>query len=109
MNFFNALINKVKLYPKKLLLIDGLGAILSAFLGGVILVKFEIIFGIPTSVLYVLSIIPILFVIYDFIGYRTKHQNTGFFLKGIAILNLMYCFLSLSLTLYHFKTISKIG
>lgn len=109
MNFLNTLINKIELNPKKLFFIDGLGAMLSAFILGVILVKFEIIFGIPASILYVLASIPILFAIYDFINYRKKHPNIGYHLKGIAILNLMYCFLSLGLTLYHYKTVSKLG
>ncbi|WP_452597256.1 hypothetical protein [Pontimicrobium sp. MEBiC01747] len=103
------LILKAKLNPKKLFLIDGFGAILSAFLLGVILVKFEIIFGIPISVLYILAIIPIFFAAYDFYCYRKRNQNTGLLLKGIAILNLMYCFTSLGLIFYHFNTIKVLG
>ncbi len=72
------LILKAKLNPKKLFLIDGFGTILSAFLLGVILVKFEIIFGIPISVLYILAIIPIFFAAYDFYCYRKRNRNTEF-------------------------------
>lgn len=41
--------------PKKLFQIDGLGAILSAILLGIILVRFERFFGIPVSTLYFLA------------------------------------------------------
>ena len=42
---FKDVITKAELNPKKLFLIDAYGAILSAFLFGVVLVKFEEIFG----------------------------------------------------------------
>jgi hypothetical protein len=103
------LITKAELNPKKLFLIDGFGAILSAFLLGVVLVKFEIIFGIPSSTLYLLAIMPIFFATYDFYCYRKKHQRTALFLKGIAVLNLIYCCISLGFVFYHFGTITNLG
>ena len=103
------LITKAQLNPKKLFLIDGFGAILSAFLLGVVLVKYEIIFGIPSSSLYFLATIPIFFAAYDFFCYRKTHQKVGFFLKGIAVLNLIYCCISLGLLFYHLETITSLG
>jgi len=103
------LITNVELNPKKLFLIDGLGAILSAFLLGVVLVKFETIFGIPSSTLYLLATIPIFFATYDFYCYKKRHQKTGLSLKGIALLNLLYCCVSLGLVFYHFDTITNLG
>ena len=103
------LITKAELNPKKLFLIDGFGAILSAFLLGIVLVKFEIIFGIPSSVLYPLATIPIFFAIYDFYCYRKGHQKVGLLLKGIAVLNLIYCFISLGLVSYQFETSTDLG
>lgn len=95
--------------PKKLFLIDGFGAILSAFLLGVVLVKFEEIFGIPSSILYPLATIPIFYAAYDFYCYRKRHQKTGLLLKGIAFLNLIYCCISLGMVFYHFGTITNLG
>ncbi|SFW57603.1 hypothetical protein SAMN05660313_02600 [Cellulophaga fucicola] len=103
------LITKAELNPKKLFLIDGFGAILSAFLLGVVLVKFEIIFGIPSSTLYLLTIMPIFFATYDFYCYRKTHQRTGQLLKGIAVLNLIYCCISIGFMFYHFGTITNLG
>jgi hypothetical protein len=105
---FEDLITKAELNPKKLFLIDGFGAILSAFLLGVVLVKFEEIFGIPTSVLYFLATIPIFFVIYDVFCYQ-KHLKIGLLLKGIAVLNILYCCISIGLIFYHFSSIKILG
>lgn len=106
---FKHLIMKAEENPNKLFLIDGFGAILSAFLLGIVLVKFERIFGIPSRILYFLSIIPIFFSIYDFYCFQKKLENIGLFLKIIAVLNLIYCCLSFTLVFYHFKTISGLG
>jgi hypothetical protein len=105
---FEDLITKAELNPKKLFLIDGFGAILSAFLLGVVLVKFEEIFGIPTSVLYFLATIPIFFVIYDVFCYQ-KHLKIGLLLKGIAVLNILYCCISIGLISCHFSSITILG
>ncbi|MDC1081262.1 hypothetical protein OAQ15_04075 [Flavobacteriaceae bacterium] len=105
---FEDLLTKAELNPKKLFLIDGFGAILSAFLLGVILVKFEEIFGIPNYVLYFLATIPIFLLIYDIFCYY-RHLKIGFLLKGIAVLNLIYCCASIGLISYHFSTITILG
>ena len=39
----------MNLTPKKLFLIDGIGAVLSAFLLGVVLVKLQSLIGMPTN------------------------------------------------------------
>ena len=95
--------------PRMLFAIDGVGAILSAFLLGVILVKFESIFGIPSRTLYLLASFPILFGMYDFYCYRDKKDQSGPYLKGIAIANFLYCLLSISVAFYHFSTITYLG
>ena len=103
------LITKAKLNPKKLFLIDGFGAIISAFLLGVVLVKFEEKIGVPVSVLYLLATIPVFFATYDFYCYRKKNHKSGILLKGIALLNLAYCCLSLGLVFYHLDTTTNLG
>ena len=99
------LINK----PRQLFLIDGVGALLSAFLLGVVLVKLERFFGIPPSALYVLAAIPIGFAIYDFICYKSVSSNYSIFLKIIAKLNITYCVLSVGYGIYHSATITLWG
>ncbi|MGG6232245.1 hypothetical protein [Tenacibaculum sp. SDUM215027] len=103
------LLKNIPKKPKKLFLIDGLGAILSAFLLGVVLVNFESIIGIPPSTLYLLAVLPIFFAVYDFYCYQKTDNSLKPFLRGIAILNLLYCCLSIGVAFYHFKTITSIG
>lgn len=95
--------------PRTLFLIDGLGAILSAFMLGIVLVKLERLFGIPTSTLYFLAIFPVFFAIFDFYCYQKKTGDLGRFLKIIAILNVLYCCVSVGFTFYHIETITSLG
>jgi len=94
---------------KKLFLTDGLGAILSAFSLGVVLVKLENFFGIPPSTLYVLAFFPCLFAVYDWHCYQKADENMGVFLKGIAVMNLLYCCLSIAFAFYHYQVITHFG
>ncbi|WP_299059094.1 hypothetical protein [uncultured Polaribacter sp.] len=95
---------------KKLFFIDGVGAILSAFLLGFVLVKLESFFGIPPSALYILAIFPIFFAIFDFYSYQQKDENKiKLLLKGIAMMNLLYSLLSIILAIFHYQTITFLG
>lgn len=95
--------------PKKLFLLDGLGAILSAILLGVVLVNLQVLFGIPKPILYFLASLPCLFVVYDFYCYLMIDKTFGIFLKVIAITNFIYCCLSIGLTIYHKEKITNLG
>jgi len=104
------MIDKLLANPKRLFLIDGMGALLSAFLLGVVLVQLESVFGIPSTTLYVLAALAVLFAAYDFYAYRTKNiAALGKLLKGIAIINVLYCCLSIGLALYHIDAITVLG
>ncbi|MDY7396672.1 hypothetical protein UMM65_15590 [Aureibaculum sp. 2210JD6-5] len=102
-------IGKLIANPKKLFLIDGLGAILSAFLLGVVLVKWKIYFGFPTSTLYFLASFPIIFALYDFYCYLKGNDVQGQFLKGIGVMNLFYCCISIGFAFNHYRTITNLG
>lgn len=93
--------------PNRLLLVDAAGATLSAFMLGVVLVSAQRLVGIPTTTLYLLAAIPILFAVFDLIGYRSKSPEL--FLRGISILNVLYCGLSLSLTVGHRDSVTVLG
>ena len=81
--------------PRRLFLIDGFGALLSAILLGIVLIKFETIFGIPKSTLYFLASLPCLFAIYDFYCFFGMNDKLSGSLNRIAIINLFYCCLSI--------------
>jgi len=90
-------------------LVDGSGAILSAFFLGVILVKWKSIFGIPPSTLYFLALLPCLFAGYDFFCYWNLKTDPRVFLKCIAAANLMYCCISIGFAWYHHNEITYYG
>lgn len=95
--------------PNRLFLIDGLGALLSAFLLGIVLVRLEPTFGIPVHILYFLATLPLLFGIYDLLCYHFAKTKVGTFLKAIALMNLGYGILSLSLASLHFRELTVWG
>jgi len=106
---FNQIIKRFELNPKKLFLVDGFGAILTAFLLGIVLVKLERFFGIPSSALYFLATLPIFFAIYDFYCYKKGNDKPGIMLKRIAIMNLLYCCVSIGFAIYHNQEIKLFG
>ncbi len=95
--------------PKKLFLMDALGAAVSAISLGVVLVKLERVFGIPPNTLFILATFPILFILYDLFCLTKNKNDVRLFLKGIAIANILYCCLSIVMALYHFKIITIFG
>ncbi len=102
-------INQMILNPKKLFLIDSLGALLSAFLLGAVLVRFESAFGMPRKALNLLSIIACIFSIYSFMSYLLIKENWKPYLKIIAYANLIYCCLTIGFTLYFNSELTNWG
>jgi hypothetical protein len=107
-NLLNTPQNSIKRI-KLLFLIDGMGALLSAFLLGVVLVIFQPLFGIPVSTLYFLAALPCVFAAYDFYCYFGVKKGLGQSLKVIATANLLYCLLSLGFAFYHAESLTVLG
>lgn len=97
------------LTPKKLFIFDGVGALISAFMLGVLWVRFDHVFGIPTTTLYLLAAIPILFALFDLIAIRQIVAQQILFLHIIALANLSYCLLSLGFAWHHHETLTVLG
>jgi len=70
---------------------------------------FERTFGIPKEVLYKLSFVGSFFFIYSFTSFSVKPKNWKAYLKTIGIINLLYCCLSLGLTIYLFPKLTIFG
>ncbi|MCB0589408.1 MAG: hypothetical protein KDD06_29250 [Phaeodactylibacter sp.] len=100
---------KITLYPQKLFLIDGLGALLSAVLLGVVLVQWEHAFGMPRQALYPLAAIAGLFAVYSLSCYWRLSENRRPYLRVIAVANLLYCCLSLALVVYFYSQLTVLG
>jgi len=95
--------------PKKLLLLDCIGALVSAFMLGVVLVRLESYFGIPVKTLYFLAFLPCLFALFDYYSWRSENINHSHSLKVIAFVNIIYCCLSLGLAIYHNQELTLLG
>lgn len=103
------MLNRITSNPKLVFLIDCLGALLSAFLLGVALPSFQPIFGMPNKVLYGLAALAVLFAIYSFWNYRWFKESWRPYLRGIAIVNLLYCCLTAALVIYFRQELTKWG
>jgi len=108
-NSFQQQIEKKAPRPHSLFMIDGLGALLSAMMLGVVLIQFQPYFGIPVATLYLLAAIPCVFVLYDAFCYFTKPQPSSRYLRIIAIANLLYCAFSLAVAFFHFEKLTLLG
>ncbi len=106
------------LSPQQLFLIDGLGALLSAFLLGVVMVRWEPVFGMPPKVLYPLAAIAGVFALYSLSCHFFLTQKGAFAaqrlaskqaLRGIAVANLLYCGLTLGLVVYYYPQLTVLG
>ena len=109
MNPFQQFLDKISTPPKRIFLTDGFGALVSAFLLGVVLVKFQHYIGMPTKILYFLAILPCFFAIYSFSCYFFIKDNWRPFLKIIAWSNLFYCFLSAGCIIYYYQELTNLG
>ena len=94
---------------KRLFLIDGFGALVSALFLGVVLVGLGDKIGMPKNVLHLLAILPIFFAIYSFSCYFFLKRDSRLFLKGIAALNLLYCCLTIGLLLLYDHKLTLLG
>jgi hypothetical protein len=97
------------LYPRKLILVDFSGALISAFMLGIVLVHWNSFFGIPVYALYVLAVIPCFFALYGLSIYAVESANARAFLKNIAYLNLTYCIFSAAVAVFYASRIKAAG
>ncbi len=101
--------NKFALNPKRIFLIDGLGAFLTAFFLFAILRTFNEYFGMPIITLDILSIIAFFFCVYSLSCFLLLTKNWHFFLQPIIFANLLYCFLTSGLVIYYYQQLTNLG
>lgn len=103
------MIKKLARKPRKLFLYDGLGALLSAILYGIVLVKLESVIGMSTRKLYTLSMLAGIYAIFSLTCYFKNVKNWRTFLSIIANANLFHCMLTMGFVYYSQFTLSKLG
>lgn len=106
---FQSLINWFSRNLKQLFLIDAIGAAVTAYFIGIVLVKFDAYFGMPRQVLYVLATIALIFWVYSTCCYLFIKRNFKPFLKLIIFANLLYCCLTIALLFFYFKQLTILG
>jgi len=94
---------------KYLFIIDAIGAAVTAYFIGIVLVKFDAYFGMPRQVLYVLATIALIFWVYSTCCYLFIKRNFKPFLKLIIFANLLYCCLTIALLFFYFKQLTILG
>ena len=93
---------------KKILLLDSLGALLTA-INLFVIPLFEIYTGVPRDIALILVPLPILYSIFSFLSYKFGNHNWRSLLKMIAIANLIYCCLTMYVTWINFDTFKILG
>lgn len=94
MILFGKLTKHLAKQPRKIFLIDGIGAAISAFFLGIVLTTFQKHIGMPKWILMILSLIALLFAAYSLNCFFWAKQNHRFFLRIIACSNLLYCLIT---------------
>lgn len=91
------------------LLIDGIGATISALSLGGVLVYFQEYFGMPIFELRVLGSVALCFAVYSVSTYFWSGEYWRIFLRIIAICNLLYCVASILLLTVHANELTLLG
>jgi hypothetical protein len=102
-------IQKYKLNTRRIFLVDGLGAALTAFmLGGILPIFIEYI-GMPEYVLFSLSSIALTFAVYSLSCFFLNVENLRLFLAIIIFCNIMYCLLTAALMVLLRESLTVFG
>lgn len=109
MNTLQNFIQKLGLRPRNVFLLDGIGALFSAFLLVALLAPFENIFGMPRKVLYALSLPAFGFTVYSLSCYFFDVQRWQLFLKLIALANFIYCCVTFGLVIQEYDSLTMLG
>ncbi len=97
------------LTAKQFLLVDAIGALVSASLLLFLLVPYQNFFGMPEHIVRVLAYIALGFATYSFLSFLFSRENAHKFLRLIALLNTLYCLLTGSLVIYHTNELTSWG
>lgn len=94
---------------KKMFLIDAIGALISSVLLGFVLPYLNSYIGMPLNILYILAGLALIFFIYSLSCFFLAKENQAYLLKIIAIANILYCLLTISLVGNYISQLLTIG
>jgi len=99
----------LKLSPKALFLIDGLGAIVTAFFLRVVLVKMNHLIGMNIPTLELLFTVAVFLAFFSLTNYFLNPTNWQSRLKFIAFMNFFYAIASAGLLIFYRQEILPLG
>ena len=109
MILFEKLTKHLTTHPRKVFLIDGIGAAISAVFLGILLISFQEYIGMPECILIFLSFIAAIFAVYSFSCFLFIKQKSPLFLRIIACSNLIYCLLTGGMVVYFQDQLTPLG
>lgn len=99
----------MKLSAKKLLLADGIGAMVTALIMTLALSPYQHVFGMPAKILHPLAAVAGMFALYSFTCSFLIRQRWKPALKGIASANIFYCCLTTLLVILFYNELTLLG
>mgnify|MGYP006266252333 CR=1 FL=1 len=90
-------------------LVDGIGAIITALMLGVILPHFQPTFGMPRDIMHFLSGIASAFALGSLIFHFFVKKNQGPLLRIVALCNTIYCMITLGLLINYREVVTGWG
>ena len=94
---------------RNIFLFDGLGALVSVLLLGVLLPAYQDVIGMPLHILYLMCAAPVLYLIYDaYCFWLANHRNPKW-LKAIILANAFYCIFTGVLVVCYFDDLTTWG
>ena len=92
--------------PKKIFIIDYVGAIISSFMLGIVLAYIQPLIGMPKTILYQLAIVALGLMMYSGLCVLLVKKNYKPFLITIGIANICYCIASVYLITVYFEQLT---
>jgi hypothetical protein len=99
----------MKLSAKKLLLADGIGALVTALILALVLAPFQTVFGMPANILYPLAAVAGMFALYSFTSSFLIRQRWKPVMNRIAFANIFYCCLTILLVILFYDQLTLLG
>jgi len=94
---------------KSIFLFDGIGALVSIFLLGVVLPAVQPWIGMPLHILYILAILPCFYAVYSLSCFWLINHRNPIWLKAIMVANSLYCVLTFVLVMLYFNEMTIWG
>ncbi len=94
---------------RKLFLLDCMGALVTTLLLALLVAPAVSTFGMPTRTVHVLAAIASLFFLYSGTCFMFLKQKWQPYLMGIAVVNSLYCVLSVALLITHSESVTPLG